>query len=263
MLESNQAIARIPRCSPERGSESDRPTSTVSGHKSQNSSRRYSGVCVNAAFSRSLFFGSITEAMPAFRFCAFVAREGRSSQSQIPVSVLDHSTYTLLVSTLMSIQALALKYREAQMRSGAVGFKDPPYTIDACVRVHAETRRIFQAIVVPEYLEAWLRIPEAGTSWEIAPLWQTTGFALKWCSAKAAQTRILAAYKIRRKRNLTICWTLEKDELPRDSTVIIRINGDFGWSVLSLFHVGFRTFDEFAWHRQLWGTSLERLANLF
>jgi len=164
---------------------------------------------------------------------------------------------------LMATQALAPKEQGAQMQGGQVGFRDPPYTINASVRVRAETRRIFQAVVVPEYLEAWLSIPEDGILWAITPLQHGVGFALNWCNANATRSRIVAFYSTCKRRKLTIGWRLEKNDLPRESIVIMRISGDFGWSILSLFHVGFRTFDEFAWHRQLWGASLERLAKLF
>lgn len=186
--------------------------------------------------------------------------DGRSSQSGHPYH---HSVYTLVVSNLMATQALALKYRRSQTQVGEVGFEDPPYTISACVRVRADTRRLFQAVVVPEYLDAWLRVPEDEASWAVTPLQQTAGFVLDWCDARATQSRILAVYKTCRRRKLTICWKLEKDHLLKESSVIMRLSGDFGCSVLSLFHSGFGTFDDFAWHRQFWNASLERLAKLF
>lgn len=174
-----------------------------------------------------------------------------------------HSAYTLSVSNPMSTQTIAVRYRPAQMYADAVGFKDPPYLISASVRVRAETRRLFQALMVPEYLEAWLRVPGEGTPCTVTPLQQAAGFALNWHSANATQSRILAIYRTCRRRKLMICWKLERDDLARESTVVMHLNGDFGCSVLSLLHLGFKSFDDFAWHRQLWGTSLERLAKLF
>lgn len=163
----------------------------------------------------------------------------------------------------MSTRALALKYRRARPQPAGVGFQDPPYTISAIVRVRAEIRRLFQAVVVPEYIETWLRVPEQQASWAVAPLQQSPGFSLDWCNATATQSRILAVYKTCRRRRLMICWKVEQNQVLKESTVILRLSGDFESSILSLFHTGFGTFDDFAWHRQFWSASLERLVRLF
>ena len=167
------------------------------------------------------------------------------------------------MSNPMSTQTLASRYRQPRTRAGEVTFKDPPLTVCASVRVRTETRRLFQAVVVPEYLDAWLRVPEQDVSWAVAPLQQTAGFVLNWRIAGVAQSQILAIYKTCRRRKLIVGWKLHKNNCLTESRLIMNLNGDFGCSVLTLFHTGFGTFDDFAWHRQLWHLSLERLANLF
>jgi uncharacterized protein YndB with AHSA1/START domain len=161
----------------------------------------------------------------------------------------------------MQTQTLTLRYR--QPGAGEVTFQDPPYIISASVRIRTDIRRLFQAVVVPEYLDAWLRVPEHEVSSAVTPLQQSVGFALKWRSARATQSQILATYRTCRRRKLIISWKIEKNSLLKESSVILRLSGDFGCSVLSLFHSGLGTFDDFAWHRQFWHLSLERLVNLF
>ena len=169
----------------------------------------------------------------------------------------------IVVSKLMSTQTLAFKFRQPKTQASGVMFQDPPYTISANVRIRTETRRLFYAVVVPEYLDAWLRVPDHDAAWAVTPLHQTPGFTLNWRNARAAHSRILAVYKTCRRRKLIIGWKLENGDLLKESSVVIRISGDFGCSVLSLFHSGFATLDDFAWHRQFWNLSLVRLARLF
>lgn len=136
-----------------------------------------------------------------------------------------------------------------------------PYTICASVRVRADTRRLFQALVVPEYLEAWLWIPDAGASWSVFPMDPAQGFVLEGANPKAF--RILAGYTTWRRRRLSICWRLERNRLLKVSSVALRLVGDFECSVLSLCHTGLGSSEEFAWHRRLWTESLDRLTRLF
>lgn len=163
----------------------------------------------------------------------------------------------------MATQTLAPRYRQLKTKAGEVTFRDPPYTISASVRVRTDTRRLFQAVVVPEYLDAWLRVPEQGVSWAVAPLQKTAGFVLNWRNAHVTQSQILATYRTCRRRKLIVGWKLQRNNCLTESHLMMNLNGDFGCSVLTLFHSGFGTFDDFAWHRQLWHLSLERLANLF
>lgn len=194
------------------------------------------------------------------RFRAFIALDGRSSQTRDSCDTIDQFAYTLGVSNLMSPEELTLRDRRDQTQAALV---EAPYTISASVRVRAEARRLFQALTVPEYLEAWLRVPEVRGSSVVTPLHQPAGFALDWCNADETRSRILAVYKTCRRRRLMICWRLERNQLYRESSVTMRLTGDFGCSVVSLFHSGFRTFDDFDWHRKFWNASLERLSKLF
>ena len=166
-----------------------------------------------------------------------------------------------MAGDLMSTHIMELKsdpLPAATRRDRAV---DPHYTVSASIRVRAETRRLFQALVVPEYLEAWLWIPEEGASWSITPMQRTEGFVLESFNSKPL--RVIAGYTSWRRRRLSIRWRLEKNRLIEESNVLLRLIGDFECSVLSLCHSGLRSFEEYAWHRRLWTESLERLTKLF
>lgn len=162
----------------------------------------------------------------------------------------------------MSTQPLVSEYRQHEMLAGKKGLDRSPYSIHTSVRVRAETRRLFQAVFVPEYLEAWLRVPEEGALWDVKPLPQSEGFILDWSNG-GVRSRIVGVYKTCRRRKLMIEWNLNTRHHWNESSVIMRLSGDFGNSILSLCHSGIETFDDFAWHWKLWNASLERLARLF
>lgn len=164
-----------------------------------------------------------------------------------------------MAGDLMSTQRLELKPYSLQMEMEKGRAVNPPYTICMSVRVRAETRRLFQALVVPEYLETWLRIPEGASS--IAPMEEAKGFILQSSTPKAI--RIEAGCNAWRRRKLSIRWRVEKNRLVRESNVAMRLTGDFECSVLSLCHTGLGSTEDCAWHRRLWAESLERLTKLF
>lgn len=163
----------------------------------------------------------------------------------------------------MSTQTLELKPHRRQTNSGEVCLQDSPYTIRASVRIRAETRRLFQALTSPEYLEAWLYIPDAGSSWSLAANQSLTGFLIESNDLNPDKLRIFAAYTCFRRRRLSLHWKMERNRQVRESIVAMRLHGDFEYSVLSLCHAGLRFFDDVVWHRKLWAASLQRLAKLF
>ncbi|HLY40221.1 MAG TPA: SRPBCC domain-containing protein [Terracidiphilus sp.] len=163
----------------------------------------------------------------------------------------------------MSTLAPELKHHRRRTNSGEVLLQDSPYTICASIRVRAETRRLFQALTSPEYLEAWMCIPDAATRWPLVATHGLSGFLIESFDLDSDWIRILAAYTAFRRRRLSIHWSTERKHQIRESAVAMRLHGDFEYSVLSLCHAGFGSFDEVAWHRQLWAASLGRLAKLF
>lgn len=163
----------------------------------------------------------------------------------------------------MSTQAVGLKQHRFRLQTGEVCLEESPYIICASVRVRAETRRVFQALIVPEFVEAWLRIPDSGALWSVSSMQPCQGFVVE-CRGETAKTfRIAAAYTALRRRRLLICWKMERNRQLRESSVAMRLVGDFECSILSVCHTGLREFDDFVWHRRLWIESLERLAGLF
>lgn len=167
-----------------------------------------------------------------------------------------------MAGDLMSTQRIEFEtYSLETPTARKVRAVEPTYTISMSTRVHAETRRLFQALVVPEYLETWLRIPDEGVSWSLIPMEPAQGFVLECANPKPF--RIFAGYTTWRRRRLSIRWRLERNRLIKESSVALRLIGDFEYSVLSLCHTGLGSLEELTWHRRFWTESLESLSRLF
>jgi len=189
----------------------------------------------------------------------FMARHNSSPQKTSG----SPSAYSTCRGDSMSTQALELKYHRRHSNSLDVCLRDAPHTIRASVRVRAETRRLFQALTSPEYLEAWLCVPGSEGRWSLSADQSVSGFLIESGELDSERVRIAAAYTTLRRRRLAIHWKMERNCQRSDSTVTMRLHGDFECSVLSLHHAGLRFVEDADWHRQLWTASLERLARLF
>ncbi|MDE3200176.1 MAG: SRPBCC domain-containing protein [Acidobacteriota bacterium] len=139
-------------------------------------------------------------------------------------------------------------------------------TIRATVRVRADTRRVYQALVSPEYVETWLAIPDAEgplivtqavpSQLDTLPAWE--------CSVQNdAPLRIHAGFTVARRRRLFIRWKLDRGASQLESRISIRLIGDFEHTTLALCHAGIDANGELGWHHQMWRQSLCRLAKLY
>jgi hypothetical protein len=68
------------------------------------------------------------------------------------------------------------------------------WTIDLVVGVDADTRRIFQALTVPEYLEAWIDMPDRAEGSRVVASMETNGYRLDHYSAGCAAVHITGSY---------------------------------------------------------------------
>jgi len=134
-------------------------------------------------------------------------------------------------------------------------------SISAMISVNADRHRIYQALTVPEYIEAWFSAPGA-----IAGRTEVSGgensFSISYWCAHHKQFRILCSYRVCRRSKLVFAW--QHFTLPEvtSSMVKIRLLGDFGRTTVHVTHVGL-TPSEQQWHECLWAVSLGRLRKLF
>jgi hypothetical protein len=131
------------------------------------------------------------------------------------------------------------------------------------VRVNADAHRISRALTVPEYLEAWISIPNAAPGSCTRVSLTDNGYRLDHDCANCPALSISGSFAFCHLRKMRLFWRRTANASCEESVVDFRLRGDFGSSVVELRHSELASADEHAWHEALWWRSLEKLALLF
>jgi uncharacterized protein YndB with AHSA1/START domain len=137
---------------------------------------------------------------------------------------------------------------------------------DAAIRmdlsIRADARRLFQVLTVPEYLEAWLCLPgHDGCSPAATRIHDD--YLLEHSCGDAPAVLITGTYLVCRRRYVMFSWRVDGDLCVPESSVEIRLQGDFERTTLSLEHSGFVSSEAWLWHKALWNASMTRLMRLY
>ena len=140
---------------------------------------------------------------------------------------------------------------------------EPKWNIAMTVDVHADTRRLFNALVEPEYRELWMRLPgqEQGGG-RLAASRAGELFRLDYYRAGLLDLSIVGAYHTCRCRKIICSWWTGTSKSPA-SSVEFHLDGSFENSLLRLNHRGLVSEREYLWHREMWRLSLEKLQCIF
>lgn len=130
------------------------------------------------------------------------------------------------------------------------------------VSLNADARRISQALTLPEYLEAWVSMPNQGAGSSIVALHEGNGYRLDHCQSGRVIASIIGSFLCCHQRKVRMLWRNSARLEPAESLVDFRIRGNFGSSILELRHTGLNSTGEFLWHHQLWRASLAKLSRL-
>jgi uncharacterized protein YndB with AHSA1/START domain len=138
---------------------------------------------------------------------------------------------------------------------------DHAFGVSATASVNADRSRIYQALTVPEYVEAWLAVPGA-IAGQTGVFAREKSFSISyWCSQQE-QCRVFCSYQVRRRSKVVFTWQRTASAEATSSIVRIRLLGDFGRTTVHVTHVGL-TLSEQRWHEVLWASSLQKLSKLF
>jgi uncharacterized protein YndB with AHSA1/START domain len=138
-----------------------------------------------------------------------------------------------------------------------------PWHVAVAVSVNADRNRLFQALTVPEYMEAWISIPGVGQDQQITATCLAERYCILACSGARLAACISGFYRVCRMRKLVFTWSTGTAANALPSLVTIRLLGDFARTTLRLSHSGLASKAEYLWHREFWECSLERLRALF
>lgn len=157
-----------------------------------------------------------------------------------------------------------------QQRNLKTGIRDAgyrpfphPWHIAMTVSVNAERHRLFQALTLPEYMEAWMRIPGSHGDQEIVATCTQESYRILSCGADGPEACITGVYRVSRRSKVVFTWRKGTASSASPSLVTIRLLGDFARTTLSLSHSGLASKVDYLWHRALWESSMGRLRALF
>lgn len=127
--------------------------------------------------------------------------------------------------------------------------------------VNADRSRLFQALTLPEYIDAWFIAPLAipgSTSVTKGP----DCFLVSYRLRDGREERFVGSYKVLRRGKVQFSWRRDSFHETTSSLVRIRLLGDFKRTTVHLTHVGLDE-EDLAGYKALWEASLEKLACLF
>jgi hypothetical protein len=134
------------------------------------------------------------------------------------------------------------------------------WAIARSIRLDADARRISQALTEPEYLEAWISMPDQSEGSSIVASKRTNGYGLDHWRAGRVVASIIGCFLSRHQRKIRLSWRNLRGPHSAESLVDFRIRGNFGSSVLELRQTAFISADDYLWHQTLWQRSLKTLA---
>jgi hypothetical protein len=126
----------------------------------------------------------------------------------------------------------------------------------------ADTRRIFEALTVPEYMELWISLPGYHPDCCTRAERRMDGFVCEHLCKGQSMVTISGAYSVFLRRKLVFSWAISGLSSTAASLADLRLCGDFERSILRLRHFGFASDEDCAWHTALWTASLTRLSAL-
>jgi uncharacterized protein YndB with AHSA1/START domain len=128
---------------------------------------------------------------------------------------------------------------------------------------HADPRRIFHALTVPEYLETWMALPDASVNCHVVALRVANSFRIDFYRSNALDASVTGSFRIQKQDKLLFTWSKFGESDDVHSIVDIVLQGSVGRCTLELRHSGLRSGSESRWHQRMWSASLQNLAMLF
>lgn len=137
-----------------------------------------------------------------------------------------------------------------------------PLDIITSIQIEAEVPRLLHALAMPEYMEAWMRLPGADRI-ECNPDRRSFDrFRIDLFSSDQRQGSIHGACLLSKPNKITYLWEMDHASIPAQSIVEIRLWSYLDRCVLKLRHSGLSTLDDWEWHARMWDHSLDKLRTL-
>ncbi len=136
-------------------------------------------------------------------------------------------------------------------------------SITTSVSVQADRQRLFQTLTVAEYMETWLSIPGSSPDSHLAVASSPDRFRIDHFRSRQVDFSITGIYRTCRRSKLQFTWDKETRFAKSKSLVLIRLQGNFRKTIVSVTHTQLSSDVDHIWHQDLWERSLLRLRSLF
>jgi hypothetical protein len=163
----------------------------------------------------------------------------------------------------MSTQAIAVERKLSRYFRTSHEDPDDSFNIAKRITVETDANRLFQALTRPEYLEAWVTLPNDNDNCYLVAWTQPESFRLDhYCNGRR-DLIIHGGYRLCRRRKMLFTWRLSGDLAGSESLVYIGLHGNFTSTILEIHHRRIASVPDYEWQQEMWNESLQRLTKLF
>ena len=132
----------------------------------------------------------------------------------------------------------------------------------ASVQIEAEIPRVLHALAVPEFMEAWMQLPDSDRI-ECYPDGATFDrFRIDMFRAGELRGKVSGSCLLSKPNRVTYLWEMTHPKVRSRSMAEIRLWRQQGRCLLKVCHSGLATEGERDWHERMWRGSLSRLCGL-
>jgi uncharacterized protein YndB with AHSA1/START domain len=129
-------------------------------------------------------------------------------------------------------------------------------------KFNADSSRVFYALSIPEYIEAWLQSPDTEELQFVFDLVTPETFRIDLYRSHAFQASVDGSCQVVGANQVRYVWKTTSLTGTIETLVDMKLLCTSGGCVLALKHSGFRDTAECAWCSRMWHQSLERLCRL-
>jgi uncharacterized protein YndB with AHSA1/START domain len=129
-------------------------------------------------------------------------------------------------------------------------------------KIEAESSRVFYALSIPEYIEAWLQPPDTADTKFVFNLVGQETFRIDLYRAEALQSSVHCSCCVVGANQIRYIWKTTSPVNTTETLVDMHVLCASDGCVLGLKHSGFKDTVESAWCSRMWYQSLEKLCRL-
>jgi uncharacterized protein YndB with AHSA1/START domain len=129
-------------------------------------------------------------------------------------------------------------------------------------KIEAETSRVFHALSIPEYIEAWLQAPDTADLQFVFNLVAQETFHIDLYRADAFQASVHGSCCVVGANQVRYIWQTTSPAGTTETLVDMQLLCASDGCILGLKHSGFKDTVESAWCCRMWHQSMEKLCRL-